>query len=209
MTQPLDAKVAALKTLLPLLWSYMASMPGARTTPRYGDSTIPGPPPPEWLVAAGLDCGGECHFCDFGRSCRGDIWEAVSKRLSRQYRLAPIAAALVRLQGKAPQLAQAVNAVYVEPYDPKSEPVRPDQRRERERWAEAGVRWIARNTSGEFVGLGETKLTAEQQVERLVNEGVTSPTTLAQRVGCTVRHAKRLKLAMKVRSGSTVSALDG
>jgi len=181
MTQPFPERVEAIRSLLPLLWAYLASM--TRTTPRYGDSTIPGPPPPEWLVAAGLDCDGECNACHFERSCRGDIWEVVSKSLSRQYRLAPIAAALTRLQGKAPQLAQAVIAVYVEPYDPKSEPVRADQRKERERWAQAGVRWIARNTGGEFVGLGETKRPMADQIVELREKGF-SYRAIQRMLGC-------------------------
>lgn len=201
MTQPLTDKIEALKTLLPLLWCHLSLLPGARTVQRYGDAEVePGEPKPPWAL---LDCRGVCVVCTYKRECRGEPWESMARGLDRKYRLATIAGALVKLDGKAHQLAHAVIAVYVEPYDPKTEPIRESDREQRQRWADAGVRWLAREIRGDLVGLGEVKLTTEEQVERLVNEGVISPTVLAQRVGCTVRHAKRLKHAVLVRSEST------
>lgn len=201
MTQPLPAKAAAICTLLPFLHDHLSLLAGAQITQRYGDSTPePGPPSPAWVT---LDCDGRCRACEHERVCLGEGWERL-ERFWKRYRMDAIRRAYRDLEDQRAYLHRAVRLVYVEPWD--ADYVSPEAKIMRQRMADGGVEWMAGEIRGEIVGLGEHKVTAEQQVERLVNEGITSPTTLAQRVGCTVRHAKRLKHAVLARSQSTVSA---
>lgn len=206
MSQPLDDKCRALETLIPAMLAYLHLHPAALKIGRYetgeGDK---GTSPPVWM---GLDCDGRCPGCEYERDCRGDAWEFAKLLLERKHRMNVIAAAYARMDRAASQLATAVRAVYVERYDRDflSEPVHMRDRTERDRWARAGVRYMARNIKGELVPMDEKPRTKAEKVEELVTSGVTSPTTIAVRVGCTVRHAKRLKAAVLVRRGRTLSA---
>lgn len=183
--QPFDEKCEAIRSLLPFLWAHLALMDGSRTTQRYGAANVtPGAPLPPWRT---VDCLGECAVhgpgCEWQDACRGEQWEIMQRQLSRKYRLNTLAGALAKLDGKAHQLAHAVVAVYVEPYDPRTEPVRQADRAERQRWADAGVRWLARNTHGDFVGLGERRRATSERIVELRLQGF-SYRAIQRQLGC-------------------------
>lgn len=216
--QTFDEKCEALKSVLSVMWAYYALHERAMKTGRY---YVPEPPPgmlsPAWL---GIDCNGVCPACEWQDECQGDVWELVYRVLSRRYRINTVAAAFAKLSIQAPQLATAVRAVYVEPYDPKydrahgivfelgSEPVGTRDRKERQRWADAGVRYMARKVRGEVPSLWEHPKPLAQQIKELVVEGHKTA-DVAQRVGCSAGYVRRIKRTIGVRPQATISALDG
>jgi hypothetical protein len=185
--QTFEDKCEALRSVLPLLYAHLQLLPQMRITQRfeYGDM-IPANPKPVW---AG-DCWARCPICNLSRDCRGEPWEGEGRRLARTYRLNTIMGQLVRLDRMAPQLSHAVFAVYVEPNG------LPNSDGWQTRWAEAGVRWLARKIREELVCLWDEPKSTKDRVADLIADGVTSPRVIAQRVGVSYRHAKRLKSAL-------------
>ena len=170
--QSFDAKCEAITTLLPLLEVHLALVPGALKPTRYGQADEKEreavAPPPPWTV---IDCDGVCEHCDWQRDCKGDSWEVLAWQLRHRYRISAIAAALAHLDVRAHQLAHAVRAVYVEDYDRASEPVSAHDRGERRRWADAGVRYIARRIQGDVTGLYDRKVPLSEQITELRGKG--------------------------------------
>ncbi len=214
--QTLQEKCEALKSLLPAMWVYLSLHERALKLTRYQTPTVdPGDPPPVWL---GLDCNGVCIWCEWEDECKGDGWEFVNDLLTRRYHMGTVSGTFVRLQNAAPQLAHAVRATYIEPYDPHcnrdheimhevgSEPVGRGDRRERQRWADAGVRWMGRKISFDLTPLWEKPKTLREKVEELVIQGART-SDIAYRLGCTDRRVRQIKAALEVRQESTVVRL--
>jgi hypothetical protein len=203
VTQSFDQKCEALKTLLPLMWTYLSRMPEARVVRRYGQAKIdPGKRPPEWSL---LDCDGRCTWCEWEHDCGGEWWEYEMHQLERQYRVLTIAAVFARLAIAAPQLADAVRWAYVEDHDPTL--VFIERNPMRHKWAEAGVRWIARKIPGELTPYYEKPKTTTKKVEELLDSGLTSSFFIACRIGCHIRRVQQIRRALKVRCESALSAV--
>lgn len=200
--QPLDEKAAALRTLLPLLDSHLALIPGARTVPRYGDAQPePGPPQPAW---ASCDCDGHCPACEYDPDtatgadrCRGEAWERQECYLRRAYRMDEVRRVYRLLEMERPWMHRAVRLVYVEPADERSECISEPARIMRRRVAEDGIEWMAGCVRGDLVGLGERKRTMAELVAEMMAKGVTKTGRIAAAVGCDPSYVTRIKRALK------------
>lgn len=194
--QALEDKCEAIKSLLPLLYAHLCLLPMAGKVTRYQTVTVDPsePPPPVWL---GLDCDGLCLRCEWGRECGGDAWEVAEKMLAKKYRLSAVAAALARLSNAAPQLAEAVRCVYVEPWC---------GRPELKRWADAGVRWMARKIRGDIMPAWERPKPKAEQIAELAARGLPA-LVIARRVGCSEGYVRRIRRAIGERSERVLSAV--
>jgi hypothetical protein len=203
VNQPFDEKVDAIRSLLPLVWAHLALMREAIKIGQYHTPEfVPGQkPPPVWLT---LDCDGQCKRCVWEDECRGDVVEFVKGLLDRKYRIGAIAAALARLRIKAPQLAEEVEVVYVAP----GYPVREQEDDWHLRWANAGVRWMARNIRGDVIGLGERRLTQAEQIVRLHEQGYTQR-RIAKELRCDRNKVNVTLRALEIRYQGTASAVGG
>ena len=132
-------------------------------------------------------------------------WCNYQKAISRKYRLYQIGLALAELERERGELAKAVWYSFVE--IPKPNWYEPEniERRTNEgllfmaglKMLDGDIRWFD----------GPKPKTRSEQLRELLDEGVTSPKTLAVRLGCSVSHAKKLKAAVVVRSGRATSAV--
>ena len=213
MTQPLTDKIEALKTILPLLGSHLALIPGARITPRYGDATVePGPPTPAWVT---LDCDGVCNTCDYGPQsadrCRGEAWERMACYLDRAYGMGKVRHAYDALETERPWLHRAVKLVYVEPADERSECVSVEAKIMRRRVADEGVLWMAGVIRGELTPFGEHRVPVRSEV-RMRNQEIVamrcegkSYREIAKAIGCSKNTVAAVLAGKELRQGRAVS----
>jgi len=191
-------RIIALRTLLPLLGMYRSLMQGGSITQRLPTvETLSGQPQAGWKSR---DCDGECSVygpgCEYSADCRGEAWERCATYWARAYRMDAVDVAYRWLEEHRRVEWVAVRAVYVDPYDRRSEPVRLQSRQDRQKKADEGLEIMAARIRGRLVGFEQPKVTLAEQVHALVDDGVVSPSDIARRVGCSVRHAKRLKAAV-------------
>lgn len=227
--QTLTEKAAAIRSLLPLIFAHRDFIAGGtqvhRATWVSEPSPLdpPPPPPPLWNLA----CDGHCDNCRLVEritkkrtSCPPEEkWLRTYRGLRSRYRIRDLEVAIMCLADHDVIRAQAVWAVYVEPWpgerlDPKkpalgmrTEPIAAETRQRRAELAESGVWWLASEIEGDVVGEGDNRPTKEQQCADLVADGIVSPSVIAQRLGVSTRHAKRLKAAVMVRCQSAPSAV--
>lgn len=228
MTQPLADKIAAIISLLGWVYAHLEYMPCAQRAPRQQwvseRSSLDEPPRRPRITLP--ECQGQCSTCLAYQEATGvrvecppdEKWMTEYRRIRSQYRITAVTKSLLRLAEVDTDQAQAVWAVYVEPWPgqlvdhtrpalgTKTEAISEATRLDRAYLAEAGVEWMAHEIRGEVHGPGEKGPTTQEQVASLVADGITSPSEIARRVGCSTRHAKRLKAAAKVRRESTPSA---
>jgi hypothetical protein len=209
--QTTEAKREAIESLLPFVYAHLDKIPCAmKPTPAKWVSEPSSLDEPPHAPVEPRNCSGHCHTCRaFGKAewtramCPPEeSWIVTRDMLRRRYRIADIEHAIMRLADHDATLAQAVWAVWVEPWpDPRTEPIAPETRAERARLAEQGLEWLAWDIPGEVAGFGMSLPTREDQTASLMADGIKSPSVIAQRLGCSVRHAKRLKAAVMVRCG--------
>jgi hypothetical protein len=126
MPQKLTDKMAAIESLLGWICAHYGYVPGAEKTARQEwvsePSPLDGPPAPPQFY--NVECRGHCFTCIAEHKSRGKVpacppeekWLREYKRLRREYRIGEIEKLLKRLSGKNPSMAQAVWAVWVEPW---------------------------------------------------------------------------------------------
>lgn len=229
MSQPLTDKIAAIISLLGWVYAHLEYMPCAQRAPRQQwvseRSQLDEPPRRPHITMP--ECQGRCSTCLAYQEATGvrvecppdERWMTEYRWVRRQYRITAVTKSLLRLAEVDVEQAQAVWAVYVEPWPgqpvgyerlalgTKTEVISETARMERAHLAEAGVEWMAHEIRGEVQGPGEQQPTKKEQVASLLADGITSPSEIARRVGCSTRHAKRLTAAVKVRCESTPSAV--
>lgn len=199
-TQPLEEKVEALETLLPVAWIHLDRMREARCVTRYGSpETVPGPPPPGWSV---FDCDGRCRRCEYERQCQGEWWEAEMKRMQRKYHLSTVASAWLRLEARYPDMAAAVYGGLVEEHDKSLVIVQSSRSADRRRKLQrAGLKWMARYIRRDLTPFYEKPKTTEEKVRELLTKGITSSFIIHCRVGVTVRRVQQIRKALVAAEG--------
>jgi hypothetical protein len=212
VTQRLSDKCEAIISLLALVFWHLELIPGAMKVQRYGESdgTSDAKPPTPY----NLNCKGLCRDCwedhrAIGKkpACPPEVtWVRVHDGLRRQYRIADVEAALIALRDANVSMAQAVWAVYVEPWpEPRTEPIGHEAREHRARLADEGIVWLAHEIRGPVIAFGLSK---REQVEEMLRSGVTSTAAIVRAVGCDRRYVKRLKHTQVVRPRQTVDAVS-
>jgi hypothetical protein len=200
--QTLTDKVAAIESLLPFLFAHLDHVPAAMRTARQGwiserspldDSPAPSP-------AYNLDCNGRCYTCQAYAQSIGrapvcppeEAWAATRGMLRRRYRLEDIEASLMRLSRFDPTLAQAVWAVWVEPWpDPKTEPISPEVQAQRAMLAEKGLDWLAWDIEGDVLAFGEKVEPRDNQIRQLAALGFPQK-RIARELRCSLRDIQRV-----------------
>lgn len=192
MTQPFADKLAAIRSLLELVYWHLDYIPGAMRVQRYGESEQE-PPEHRVFLPVNVDCNGRCYTCLayyrlIGRrpDCPPEEkWERERADLRRRYRIADVEASLMRLADVDVTLAQAVWAVYVEPWPgalwdatrpamgAKTEAISLTVREERARLAEEGVRWLGHDIRGDVLAYGEKPDPIDNQIRQLAAHGYT------------------------------------
>ena len=166
MTQTFDAKQDAIISLLGCVFQDLDFVPGAmRAAPQKWVSE-PSPLDPPYVPPASVNsnCRGRCYTCmayyrasGVKPDCPPEVkWVREYKQLRARYRIEDVEASLVRLSWAWNDFAQAVWSVYVEPWpDPKTEPIAPEHRKERDGLAALGVIWMASDIEGDILAFGE------------------------------------------------------
>lgn len=182
--QKLADKIAAIESLLGFLFAHLDHMPNAARTARQEwisePSLLDDPPKPPPLY--NLNCSGHCRTCLAFHSIIGrkpdcppdELWVREYKALRVRYRIADLERALLDLGSTDMLMAQAVWAAYVEPWpDPKTEPISPATRAERDELALAGLDWLAHHVPGEVCAHAEKPSSRENQIRQLISQGYT------------------------------------
>lgn len=181
MSQPFADKCEAIASLLGFVWYHLDFIDGAMRVQRYGDSETGGegrPPAEPYYVG----CNGRCYTCIAYHQTQGrkpacppdEKWLRERATLRRRYRIADLEKSLVSMAQVEPNQAQAVWAVYVEPWpDAKTEPIGEAQREARDRLAWDGVEWMANDIRGDVVGYGEKPDPVENQIRQMASQGYT------------------------------------
>ena len=144
--QPADEKVAALRTLLPLLYVHLASL--ERLMQPYGyerEVKDQRPPRAMWQL---LDCEGQCSTlhpgsCPYEHECKGEAWESMWNHLRRAWRLDLVKRALMVLAMEHPRMALAIEVTYVHPDEGTEKAVNRTLKGQRDQLAQAGLEWMA------------------------------------------------------------------
>lgn len=198
MTQRLSDKCDAIISLLALVFWHLELIPGAMKVQRYGESdgTSDAKPPTPY----NLNCKGMCRDCwedhrAIGKkpACPPEVtWVRVHDGLRRQYRIADVEAALIALRDANVVMAQAVWAVYVEPWpEPRTEPIGHEAREHRARLADEGIVWLAHEIRGEVLGFGEKVDSRENQIRQMASQGFTQR-RIARELRCSLRDVRRV-----------------
>jgi hypothetical protein len=208
MTQSLEDKIAAIRSLLPLIFTHRDFILGGAKTQRQEwvserSHLDPAPlPPPTWR----LDCDGHCHTCHVAssRECPPEEkWLRVYHGLRARYRIRDLEEALLGLSVCDAALAQAVWAVFVEPwpgeiYNPErpalgscTEPLSWKVRLERAELAEEGLFWLAGNIEGDVRGEGDEPDPRENEIRRLASQGYPRR-RIARELRCSLREVQRV-----------------
>ncbi len=191
MSQNLSEKCEAIISLLEFVWFHLDFVPGAMRVQRYGESEGGA----GHTVIFDPNCSGRCFTClAYHKSKKQQplcppeerwVWER--KKLRRRYRIGDIEAALIALSKCHPTQAQAVWAVYVEPWpEPKTEPIGESARAKRQILADQGVVWLAHEIKGELVAYGERPDPRDNQIRQLAAQGYTRR-RIAKEVRCSLR----------------------
>jgi hypothetical protein len=191
MSQNLSEKCEAIISLLEFVWFHLDFVPGAMHVQQYGESEGGA----GHTVIFDPNCSGRCFTClAYHKSKKQQplcppeerwVWERI--KLRRRYRMREIEEALIDLSKSELSQAQAVWAVYVEPWpDPKAEPISERARRERQTLADQGVVWLAHSIKGEIVAYGERPNPRDNQIRQLAAQGYTRR-RIAKEVGCSLR----------------------
>lgn len=208
MTQTLDEKVNAVKSLLPMLTAHLDAHPGYRIVPRAQWVSEPGP-----ATVPRAACDERCVGCTL--HCPDEGWVTEYRRLRRAY---PVIRRLERLLelriklvpgGEGRRWKAAISGIYLTPWDVMAHGEWPAL-------AEAGVRWLAEQCDGDVpvfegtVTMNRIRHTATGQEARDVRitelriEGATYH-RIAAIVGCSKSTVRAVLTGQKVRRGSTVA----
>jgi hypothetical protein len=194
MTQAFRDKCEAICSLLGLMLYHLDDAPGRVIIQRQEWISEPSPldPPRSLPDPYNVACEGRCQDClnalkTSGRKpdCPPDeLWVRERDALRRSYRMDDVEDALMRLSDCDPTHAQAVWAVYVEPWpDPKTEPIAPETRVERARLADEGIGWMACTIQGDVRSFGEQVDDLDNEIRRLRAAGL-SQRRIAKRLHC-------------------------
>lgn len=220
--QTIDERCDAIKSLLPWIMAHLDHVPGAARVQRYGESEGGAGTPP---LEPYTECTGRCHTCRAYLATLGkepvcppdERWVREARWIRRRYRIDDLEKSIMRLAGHDPTVAQAVWAVYVEPWpgdllDPKrpqlgakTEALSPGVRKERADLAEIGVRWMAHDLHGEIVAYGEQTVRREIQIIQLAEQGYTQR-RIARELRCRPETVGAVLRALEGRSQRTDSA---
>lgn len=236
--QSADDKIAAIVSLLGWVCMHLAWVPGAAHTARQQwvsmpsslDDPIVAPDDPEAALAAvpreNPFCKGRCVTClKFHETINRkpdcppeEKWAREFERVRRQFRVMDVEQALLELACWHIDAAQAVYAVFVEPWPgelvdarrramgTKTEAINDETRRIRASLAEDGVQWMAEQIDGFIANPDDEALPKSTRVQILLDAGWTSPTRIAKRVGCHIDLVVKVKAARAERSQRVVSA---
>jgi len=134
--QSLAEKVESLKTVLPLIWAHLYLLPGSKVTASYGMRSRESRGRTAALGAP--DCDGPARNASMTRllgRCLGGGTPATQPEASDHRGIGTAE----DLDYREHRLAHAVVAVYVDPYEPLSEPVSTEDQHERRCWRRRGV----------------------------------------------------------------------
>lgn len=225
MSQTLAEKMAAIRSLLPLVFAHRDYDPHGLKVRRAEWVSEPShldPPPlptPTWT----LDCDGHCHTC---RAADPDVkcppeekWLREYEKLRARYRIGDLEKAVVALRLDDLNAAQAVWVVFVEPWpgallDPerpelgaRTEAISEMARNLRAAYAQKGLGWLAEKLEGDVRGEGDRGPTKLQQCADLMAEGITSTVEISRRLGVGTSYVRKLKRAIRGRPQSALSAV--
>ena len=209
--QDFTAKCDAIISLLGCVWQDLDFVPGAmRTVPQKWVSE-PSPLDPPYVppVPDNPYCKGRCHTClAYYRAsgnklfdCPPEVkWKREYDQLRARYRVGDVEVALMRLAEWEPEQAQAVWAVYVEPWPgalldaarpalgAKTEAIGETARLLRAYLAEQGVEAMAEDIEGDVLAFGERVEPKDNQIRQLA----------AQHLAAT-GHEQRKRIAKELR----------
>lgn len=193
--QKLAEKMAAIESLLGWVCVYLEFAPGAMRARRQEWVSEPSPldPPPHAPQITNPDCNGRCRTCMAYYQAAGkrpecppeEKWVRERNRVRRQYRVGDVCDSLLRLADENVQMAQAVWAVWVEPWPgslvsgkrtalgSRTEAIGWDVRMERADLAEAGLEWMAHDVRGDVLAYGEKPDELDNQIRQLAAQGYT------------------------------------
>lgn len=203
VSQTFGEKCEAIESLLELIWWHLDFVPGAVRVHRYGESE--GGAGPGSLAPVVVDCNGRCFTCLAYWASRGkapvcppeEKWAREAAILRRRYRIKDVEDSVLRLAEQYPTQAQAVWAVYVEPWpDPKTEPISPSTRAERQALALEGITWMAHDIWGDVIGYGQKADPLENQIRELAAQGYTWK-RIAKELRCSKSTIRRVLVAQE------------
>lgn len=209
MIQTHDNRVAALKTVLPLLNVHLDLI--ARVKSALGNCWESEPSPLDTLprpkvITPDQSCEAQCRTCPDPLHCQDEAWVRVAQQWRHTYRLDDIVRALERLAATTmgSQWAAAVYWEYVEPWtswNPAN----------RARWAEYGLGFMAQTIPDRLVAFerpGEKvgKRSRDDEIVRLRDECRLSHHEIAKTVGCSKATVGAVLRGARVLHGRIVSA---
>ena len=231
MTQKLAEKVEAIQSLLGFLFAHLDHVPGAAKTARQEWESEPSPLDEPKKPVVLTECTAHCDTClayhatkGVRPSCPDELWKREYRALRKRYRIVDLEDALLRLGEADIHMAQAVWAVFVEPWPgelclaerpalgTRTETIGIEVRLERARLAEDGVKWLAEHVDGDVRGYGapQQKLRPvvtdrDREIVRLRIAGK-SYGQIVEAVGCSKSTVKAVLSGQKVRRGRTIFA---
>lgn len=211
MSQNLSEKCEAIISLLEFVWFHLDFVPGAMKVQHYGESEGGA----GHTVIFDPNCSGRCFTClayHKGKKQRPlcppeERWVWERRKLRRRYRMGDIETTLIDLSKCQPMQAQAVWAVYVEPWpDLKTEPISESDRTRRQTLADQGVVWLAHNIKGEVAAYGERPNPKDNQIRQLAAQGFTQR-RIAKEMRCSLRDVSKVLSANASAGGDTSIAV--
>ena len=209
--QTIEAKCEAIISLLQCVYAHLDYMPGAAQVQHYGDSDdgATGAVAPPLVAIRRWTCWQSWPqyrlVVQLPPKMSEEKWAREYEQLRRQYRIGDVEESLTRLSRYVPRkdevgdqegpdgrdMAQAVWAVHVEPWlDPRTEPIAPLARKERDELAKAGIAWMAHDIHGDVLALGDRADPRDNQIRQLAAQGY-ARRRIAREVRCSLRDVQR------------------
>jgi hypothetical protein len=211
-------KLQAIQSLLFLLFAHRDHIPGAMRTARQEWISEPSPldEPVDPPAPYNLACSGQCWTCRALQQqskvmlpCPPEeLWIREYRRLRREYRIEDIEKAMLDLGREHPSQAQAVWAVWIEPWPgelvdldrpalgTRTEAISWETRVEREALALDGLDWLADNIEGYVRAFGERVVPRDNEIRRMLADGV-SQRRIARELRCSLRDVRRVAMREK------------
>lgn len=215
--QSLSDKCQGIISLLELVFLHRDFVPGAARTQRQEWVSEPSPLDEPRPVVVITECNARCDTClayheRIGRrpQCPDEKWLRERLKLRRCYRIADVECSLLKLAKFDISQAQAVWAVFVEPWPgelvdigrpslgTRTEAISPQARHERADLADAGVFWLAEDIDGDVLPVGEVVHPVDNEIRRLLAYGV-AERRIARDLGVGRDRIRRIKRAQTVR----------
>lgn len=216
MAQSFSDKCAAIESLLGWVYAHLDFIPAAARTQRQQWVSEPSPldepaPPP---VAFNLECRGHCQTCLAYAKAHGlkvqcppdEQWRREFSRVRREYRITDVTRALLELADVDVHQAQAVWAVYVEPWPgdlvdgtrpslgTRTEAISWPTRLQRADLAEQGIVWMAHKIRGDVRAYGERVDPRDNEIRRMIADEIPRR-LIAKKLRCSLRDVQRVAAA--------------